>query len=110
MNKFMFSLTHILGSFLAPFTNFLEYEALYNAYRKNPAMNAFCSHGNRYMLWLPYRGWENNKDNVTYFGNEELLMMKEAWRKRVPITSERPWCVIARFGKLSFDIHLSNIT
>ena len=50
----MFCLFHILGSFLDPFTNFQEYEALYNAYKKNPAMNAFCSHGNRYMLWLPF--------------------------------------------------------
>ena len=52
---------------------------------------------------------ENNKDNVTYFGNKELLMMNEAWRKSVPIISERPWCLISRFGKLSFNIQLSNI-
>ena len=82
---------------------------MYNAYRKNPAMNAHCSHGNRYMLWLPYLGWEKNKVNVTYFGSEELLTMNVAWRKKVPITSERPWCVIARFGKLSYNRHLSSI-
>ena len=52
------------------------------------------------MVWLPYRGWEKNMINVTYFGNEQPLKMPDAWRKTAPITSQRPWCVIGRFGKI----------
>ena len=85
-------------SFLAPFEDFNAYKDLAKHYLKNLAINEFCRHGSRYMLWLPYRGFTNSKENVQYILDEKHLKMNNAWRNGVPRTTARPWCVIARFG------------
>ena len=89
---------NFLGSFLAQFDDFGDYERFFNKYLKNSAVNEYCAHGGRYMLWLPYKGFDGNTENVTYFGKEEPMKMKNAWRRSYPKTSQRPWCVIARLG------------
>merc|ERR1719431_813728 len=65
-------------------------------------MEEYCSHGNRFLLWLPYRGWEGNTENVTYgtTDNGEQLELQGAWKNsKIPTTSSRPWCVIAQLGR-----------
>ena len=102
-NRFIFITIFVIGiyfssgSFLAPFADFTEYVQLSESYLKSPAINTYCKHGGRYMLWLPYRGREKNI-NVTYFGTEQPMKMTDAWRRTYLFTSEMPWCVIARFG------------
>ena len=96
----------LLGSFLAPITSMQEYKLLRKSVLKSKAMNEYCSHGNRFMMWLPYQGMEKNIINVTHIGSNEILSMHDAWIKRMktggPITSARPWCAIARFGECIF--------
>ena len=64
-------------------------------------MEKYCYHGGRVMMWLPYLGWDDitGNVNVTYFGSDVPLGMKEAWRKNNPKSDERPYCVIARMGE-----------
>ena len=56
------------------------------------------------MLWLPYQGWSDIKDegplNVTYYKSDQPLLMHEAWRKNNPKNTQRPYCVIARMGRI----------
>ena len=75
---------------------------------KNPAVQKYCAHGGRYMLWLPYQGWSDIKDegplNVTYYKSDQPLLMHEAWRKNNPKNTQRPYCVIARMGRICKDL------
>ena len=63
------------------------------------------------MLWLPYQGWSDVKDegalNVTYYKSDQPLLMHEAWRKNNPKNTQRPYCVIARMGGICKDINIS---
>ena len=43
------------GDFLKPFENYDEWEKFSNMYMENPAIEKYCDHGGRYMLWLPYQ-------------------------------------------------------
>ena len=71
-------------------------------------MQKYCAHGGRYMLWLPYQGWSDIKDegplNVTYYKSDQPLLMHEAWRKNNPKNTQRPYCVIARMGRICKDL------
>ena len=102
------TLYHIFneGSFLDPLTSMKEYELLKRVYMRNPAMEEYCSHGNRFLLWMPYRGWEGNTENVTYGTSDdgEQLAFPGAWRttSKVPTTSARPWCVVAQLGTVRY--------
>ena len=90
------------GSYLRQFTDFKDYVQFYNAVLANPAMQRYCDHGGRYMMWLPYQGWADVTDdavNVTYYKSTEPLQMNDAWRKNNPKNTNRPYCVIARMGK-----------
>ena len=90
------------GSYLRQFTDYKDYVKFYNAVLANPAMQKYCDHGGRYMMWLPYQGWSevtDNQVNVTYYKSSEPLQMNEAWRKNNPKNTNRPYCVIARMGK-----------
>ena len=53
------------------------------------------------MHWMPYIGWDDLKGdlNVTYYGSTTQLTMHEAWRKNNPVSSTKPYCVIARMGE-----------
>ena len=42
------------GDFLKPFENFDEWLKFRNIYMENPAIEKYCDHGGRYILWLPY--------------------------------------------------------
>ena len=53
------------GDFLTPFENYDEWVKFSNMYMKNPAIEKYCDHGGRYMLWLPYQ--------VFHFKNKSLL-------------------------------------
>ena len=89
-----------LGSFLAPFTSFSEYETFYRRVLSSPAVMKYCYHGGRIIQWLPYQGWDdiNGEVNVTYFKSSQPLLMHNAWRRNNPKNSERPYCVVARIG------------
>ena len=43
------------GDFLKPFENYEEWLNFRNIYINNPAIEKYCDHGGRYMLWLPYQ-------------------------------------------------------
>ena len=43
------------GDFLKPFENYDEWLKFSIMYMKNPAIEKYCDHGGRYMLWLPYQ-------------------------------------------------------
>lgn len=43
------------GDFLKPFENYDEWLNFRNIYINNPAIEKYCDHGGRYMLWLPYQ-------------------------------------------------------
>ena len=65
-----------------------------------------CHLHHRYILWLPYQGWDDINDvesaaevNVTYYGSTQPLAMTEAWRKNNPKNSKKPYCVVARMRK-----------
>ena len=77
-----------LGSFLAPFTSFSEYETFYRRVLSSPAVMKYCYHGGRIIQWLPYQGWDdiNGEVNVTYFKSTQPLLMHNAWRKNNPNT------------------------
>ena len=47
------------GDFLKPFENYDEWVKFRNIYMKNPAIEKYCDHGGRYMLWLPYQVLES---------------------------------------------------
>ena len=42
------------GDFLKPFENYDEWLKFRNIYMQNPAIEKYCNHGGRYILWLPY--------------------------------------------------------
>ena len=47
------------------------------------------------------KGWADINDeavNVTYYKSSQQLLMNDAWRKNNPKNTNRPYCVIARFG------------
>ena len=43
------------GDFLKPFSSYSEWVIFYDMYKKSPAIEKYCDHGGRYMLWLPYQ-------------------------------------------------------
>ena len=94
------------GGFLKPFTSYEQWVKFYNLYSRNPAIQKYCFHGGRYIVWLPYQGWNDINDvensaevNVTYYGSDQPLLMSEAWRKNNPKNSKKPYCVVARMRK-----------
>ena len=94
------------GGFLKPFTSYEEWVRFYNLYSRNPAIQKYCFHGGRYIVWLPYQGWNDINDvetsaevNVTYYGSDQPLLMSEAWRKNNPKNTKKPYCVVARMRK-----------
>ena len=42
------------GDYLEPFENYDEWLKFRNFYMENPAIEKYCNHGGRYILWLPY--------------------------------------------------------
>ena len=101
------------GDYLAPFTTFNQYKKFYHNYKSNPAINKYCSHGGRFILWLPYHGWTDLNDvkdikdvNITFYNSNHQLSMMNVWRSKKPKmkNNERPYCVIARIG---YDVNVS---
>ena len=87
------------GDFLKPFDNFEEYVQFYDMYLKNPAIHKYCDHGNKYYLWLPFKGWREENEgpfNITYYKSNQLSFMNSAWRGDHPKTVGKWFCVEAK--------------
>ena len=90
------------GSFLAQFKSLSAYEQFYHAYLSNPAIQKYCDHGSRYILWLPYQGWKDVTDdvvNVTYYRSSQPLHEIGAWKANNPKRKTRPFCVVAKLSE-----------
>ena len=50
------------GDFLKPFESYSEWVNFYDLYKNSQAVEKYCDHGGRYMLWLPYQviNWQFN--------------------------------------------------
>ena len=89
------------GNALAQFQSLSDYETFYHSYLANPAIQNYCGHGGRYILWLPYQGWKDVTDdqvNVTYYKSTQPLQEIGAWKANNPKRNERPFCVVARLS------------
>ena len=85
---------------LDTFEDWLE---LRHLYLNNPAIQKYCGHAGRFLLWLPYEGFAVAKGgkpgtyNMTHYDSTTPYNMTEAWREGSPRMVGH-FCISARLG------------